>query len=84
MNGPWFLAISPGLSVFATLSIAQSGTNALITWPTNQIGYTLQTTATLMPMGEWTNATPTASVANGQYTFTNGSTNDSQFYRLVR
>jgi hypothetical protein len=84
MNGPWFLAISPGLSVFATLAITQSGTNAVITWPTNQIGYTLQTTTVFPSMGEWTTATPTPSIANGRYAVTNVSTNPGQFYRLVR
>ena len=63
------------------LSATMQGTNAVLKWPTNAPGFTLQWSANLgSPI--WSNAIPSPAVVNGQFTVTNGVTNNLRFYRL--
>jgi uncharacterized repeat protein (TIGR03803 family) len=64
------------LSTAPTLTIALSGTNAILTWPTNLSGFNLQSTTNLPPSGIWD---PVA----GQYSVTNPITSKQKFYRLM-
>jgi len=84
MNGPWFLALNPGLNVFANLAAFQSGTNLILTWPTNAIGFTLQTAASLQSPAGWVDITASPSVVGAQFNVTNAMMGASQFYRLAR
>ena len=56
-----------------TLFIARVGTNAVVTWPSNVVGFNLETTTNLA--GTWD---PLA----GQYAVTNGISGRQRFYRL--
>jgi hypothetical protein len=64
-----------------TLSINKSGTNWLLSWPTNVAAFVLQSANNLNPVIPWSAVTPGPSVVNGQYTVTN-STSGTHFYRL--
>jgi uncharacterized repeat protein (TIGR03803 family) len=74
------------LSFAPQLSIAQSGTGLVMTWPANNAGfdystYTLQSTTNLAsPV--WTANLPVPVVINGQYTVTNPISGTQQFFRL--
>jgi uncharacterized repeat protein (TIGR03803 family) len=77
------------ISFTPQLTIFPSGSNIILTWPTNYAGfdyggYTLQSTTNL-PSPVWTtNPTnlPAPVVVNGQYTVTNPVSGMQQFFRL--
>ena len=63
------------------LALVHSGPNLILTWPTNAIGFTLQSTTNLgSPV--WTTNSPAPVVVNGQNTVTNPISGTQQFYRL--
>jgi uncharacterized repeat protein (TIGR03803 family) len=63
------------------LTIASSGQNVLLSWPTNSTGFTLQCTTNLgSPV--WTTNLPAPVVVNGQYTVTNPISGTQEFFRL--
>jgi hypothetical protein len=70
------------------LTIAPSGPNVVLTWPTNNAGYdytgfTLRSTTNLgTPV--WTTNSPAPTVIAGQNTVTNPITGAQRFYRLVQ
>jgi len=63
------------------LSIFNSGANVILMWPTNAIGYTLQSTTDLS-RAVWSTNLTTSAVINGQYTVTNAMSGTRHFYRL--
>jgi len=64
------------------LSIAHSGTNVILTWPTNGISYTLQSATNLVSPSVWGNVSPSSVIVNGKNTVTNGILSQEMFYRL--
>ena len=71
------LAISP------VLDIARTGTNVLVTWPTLNTGYTLQS-ATNMTSSAWTTVSPSPVDVGGQYIVTNSIGGKAKYYRLFK
>jgi len=66
----------------ALLSIACSGTNAILTWSTVASGYNLQFSPQLGAGASWSNALPLPVVVNGFETVTNGISGLTKYYRL--
>jgi hypothetical protein len=71
------------------LTIAPSGPNVLLTWPTNNAGYdytgfSLQSTTNLYSSAIWSSNSPAPVVIAGQNTVTNSITGARQFFRLVQ
>jgi uncharacterized repeat protein (TIGR03803 family) len=64
------------LLVPPVLSIQLSGTNAILTWPTNMTGFSLETTTNLAPPVVW-------SALGSQYSVTNPVTSKQRFFRLI-
>jgi uncharacterized repeat protein (TIGR03803 family) len=64
------------------LSVLRSGTNVVLTWPTNATGFTLQSVTNLVSGATWTTASPGPVVVSGQYTVTNPISGTRKFYRL--
>jgi uncharacterized repeat protein (TIGR03803 family) len=64
------------------LALAPSGSNVLLMWPTNAIGFTLQSTTNLNSSSVWANVSPSPLVVNGQNTVTNPVSGNRVFYRL--
>ena len=64
------------------LTIAASGTNVILSWPTNVLEFTLQCTTNLAPWAAWSTVTNVPAVVNGQNTVTNPISASQQFYRL--
>jgi uncharacterized repeat protein (TIGR03803 family) len=76
------------LSLSPQLAITASGTNVILTWPTNLAGFdysgfTLQS-ATNLPSTNWSNVFPLPVVINGQFTVTNAISGAQMFYRLTQ
>jgi uncharacterized repeat protein (TIGR03803 family) len=72
-----FASVSPPL-----LSINPSGTNVILTWPTNATGFTLESTTNLVPPEVWITNSTTPFVVNTNNAVTNGITGTQKFYRL--
>ncbi len=71
------------------LTIAPSGPNVLLTWPTNNAGYdytgfTLQSTTNLVSPVVWSTNSPAPVVIAGQNTVTSPIIGGQKFYRLVQ
>jgi hypothetical protein len=64
------------------LSIARSGTNAVLSWSTNYPGYAPECRPTLNP-AVWAPVPGTPAIAGNQYVLSVGITNSSQFFRLA-
>jgi len=72
----------------AQLTIAPSGPNVLLKWPTNNAGYdytgfTLQSTTNPVSPAVWSTNSPAPVVIAGQNTVTNPITGAQKFYRLI-
>jgi hypothetical protein len=72
------------ISLLPNLTIAQSGTNTILSWPATSTGFTLQSTPSLFPTGTWGTVFPGPVDLNGQNTVTNPISGAQQFYRLVQ
>jgi len=68
----------------AQLTITASGAHLVLTWPTNAVGFTLQSTTKLDSTAAWSTNSPAPIVIAGQNTVTNPITGAQQFYRLVQ
>ena len=65
------------------LTVAKTGTNFVLSWPTNAIGFRLQW-ATSAASANWSNATQSPVIVNGQNAVTNASMSQFKFYRLSK
>jgi uncharacterized repeat protein (TIGR03803 family) len=68
------LALGPPVIV-PRLAVTLSGTNVILTWPTNAAGFTLQSATNL--------ASPVWTPISGQFAVTNGISGAQQFFRLA-
>ena len=66
------------------LTIIVSGTNAIVTWPTNVLVFTLQSTTSLVPPTVWTTVSPPpyAVIGTNNVVTNTISGTQQQFYRL--
>ncbi len=64
------------------LRISPSGSNVILRWPTNSVGFTLQCTTNLVLPTVWAAVSPGPVVVNGQNTVTNSISGTQKFYRL--
>jgi uncharacterized repeat protein (TIGR03803 family) len=67
---------------FPTLSVSDVGNLVVLSWPTNQSGFFLQSTTNL-DNPAWT-ATPAPLVVGGQFVVSNAPSGTSTFYRLIK
>ncbi len=65
-----------------SLSIALSGTNVVITWPTSATSWPLQTAPVLGLPGNWNNLTTAPLFLNSAYVVTNSVGSTEQCYRF--
>jgi len=68
------------------LSVQKSGTNVVVSWPTNYAeGYVLESALSLQSSSTWSTSSIPAGVFGQNYVVTNGIANGaSRFFRLVR
>ena len=70
------------LSSPAQLTIIASGTDVILMWSTNAVGFTLQSTTNLVSPSVWTSNSPAPFVIGWQNVVTNSLSGPQQFYRL--
>jgi uncharacterized repeat protein (TIGR03803 family) len=66
------------------LAISAAATNAILAWPTNALGFTLQSTTNLAPPAVWSNILTAPININGQNVVTNPVPGGQIYYRLAR
>lgn len=64
------------------LGITSSGTYVTLTWPTNAVGFKLQSTTNLALPAAWSDVSSASTVVNMQNTVTNMINSQQMFYRL--
>ncbi len=67
-----------------TLALRLNGNELVLSWPTNQVGFTLQAAANLNSPTNWIDSTNTPAVVGAQFTVTNSLSASAQFYRLKK
>jgi uncharacterized repeat protein (TIGR03803 family) len=70
------------LSLPLQLVITLSGTNVILSWPTDATNFTLQSTTNLVSPAVWSTNSLTPFIVNGQNIVTNLITGSQMFYRL--
>jgi uncharacterized repeat protein (TIGR03803 family) len=66
------------------LTITRFGTNVVLAWPTNNSGFTLQSTTNLASLVTWTDFTNAPATVGAEFTITNSISDSSSYYRLRR
>jgi hypothetical protein len=64
------------------LTLTPYGANVILTWPTNAVGFSLQSTTNLGSPAAWSTNSPAPVVMGGQNVVTNPISGDQKFYRL--
>jgi hypothetical protein len=77
-SGKWVAAVAPGVH----LTINKSGTNVLVSWPTNSGGFQLQGYSGTATNAHWTAVTNPVSINSTNYRITLPVLRGSEFYRL--
>lgn len=67
-----------------SLQSRPSATGLILSWPTNAVGFTLQSTFSLAPPVVWLDSTSMPAVIGTQFTVTNSTSGSAQFYRLSK
>lgn len=75
---------APNITGPPLLQIRCLGTNVVLTWPTNALGYALQCTTNLIAPTIWNTVTPSPVVINGLNTVTNSVVGEKKFFRLIQ
>jgi len=65
-----------------SLNARPSGNGLILSWSTNAVGFTLQSTFDLTPPVTWVESTNGPAVIGTQFTLTNTTSGSAQFYRL--
>jgi hypothetical protein len=77
--GNVFRVILPG----PQLSLTQVGQHLVLSWRTNYVGYTLQSSPAVTST-TWNDSTSTPVVAGGQFIVTNAISGSARFFRLKK
>ncbi len=64
------------------LNVARSGTNAILSWSTNDPGFTLEYKTSLNNGLNWSNVPGSPALVGGRFTVTNPASSGNKFYRL--
>jgi uncharacterized repeat protein (TIGR03803 family) len=75
--------LSLGSVTAPQLKIILSGSDVILTWPTNAAGFTLQSNTNLVSPATWNPVFPAPVIVNGQYAVTNAISGTQMFYRLI-
>ena len=75
-------ALVGAVPLLPTLNAKSSGNQLVLSWPTNAIGFTLQSTPSLSPAVTWSDASNVPALSGGKWTVTNSLAGGARFYRL--
>jgi hypothetical protein len=76
------VALIGGLQLLPFLSARPNGNELILSWPTNAVGFTLQSTLDLTSPVTWGDSTNLPTVVGSHFTLTNGASGGTHFYRL--
>jgi len=65
-----------------SLRARPNGNELILSWPTNAVGFTLQSTLNLAPPVTWIDSMSVPTVIDARFTLTNDTSGGAQFYRL--
>lgn len=66
------------------LTMVRSAGSAILSWPTNALGFTLQSTTNLNSPAGWSTVSTPPVIINGQHTVTDPISGLQNFYRLIQ
>ena len=75
-SDPWNFFLPPKLTAIP------SADSIILMWPTNAVGFILESTTNLDPAAEWSTDLPSPSIVNGQNVVTNPLSSSQMFFRL--
>jgi hypothetical protein len=64
------------------LAVSNSPNGVVLSWPTNQLGFTLEKATNSLPASQWSTVTNIVSVSGDHYVVTDQVSSTSSFYRL--
>jgi hypothetical protein len=70
------------LGTAVSLKVRSNSHGVVLSWATNSMGFTLQSTFNLIPPVEWLDVTNAPTLAGAHFTVTNLLSNGAVFYRL--
>jgi len=76
------VALVGTMSLLPSLNAMPSGNQLILSWSTNAVRFTLQSTLHLTPPVTWIDSTNPPAVVGAQFTVTNTLSGSAQFYRL--
>ena len=76
------VALIAGVELLPSLKAKPNGNELILSWPTNAVGFTLQSTLDLTPPVTWIDSTSVPTVIGAQFTLTNTTSGGARFYRL--
>jgi hypothetical protein len=76
------LALIGGVPLLPSLNARPNGNELILSWPTNAVGFTLQSTPDLTPPVTWLDSTNVPAVIGAHFTLTNTPSGGGRLYRL--
>jgi len=76
------VALIGGAELLPSLKARRNGNELILSWPTNTVGFKLQSTLDLTPPLTWLDSTSVPAVIGAHFTLTNTTTGGAQFCRL--
>lgn len=83
-NGPFYRTFLTRLEYEPQLSIVQNGDFLMLSWPTNEAGFVLESSGNLTGTNSWNPVTNSVVLLNGRYAVTNAISGTNRFYRLSK
>ncbi len=81
-GGVHTVALIGTVILLPSLNTRPNGNKLILSWPTNAVGFTLQSTRNLNPPVIWIDSATSPVVPGTQFTVTNTTSGSAQFYRL--
>jgi len=83
--GPnYTVALIGGVQLLPSLKVRPNGNELILSWPTNAVGFTLQSTLDLTPPVTWLASPSGPAVVGAHFTLTNTTSGGARFYRLKK
>ena len=76
------VALIGGVELLPSLKARPNGNELILSWPTNAVEFTLQSTLNLTPPVTWIDSTQSPAVIGAQFTVTTSASDSARFYRL--
>jgi hypothetical protein len=83
-GGHHTVALFGTVPLLPSLNARPNGNELILSWPTNAVGFALQSTPNLTPPVTWIDSTIVPTVIGSQFRLTNTTSGGARFYRLER